>query len=239
MRLEVKGGGGDRSGGGRVLEEAGFRGSSGFGAEVRNGLGRPTTSDISASSPRFGSSRPACAVRLRSRRGPRPAFVSDGAAFGFLRLGSSISARAGRPSVTSGNVRGSWQGTVSPPSLSGAGIISPKMKREGNTADFCPLESRGAGDCRDWRRRTPSQQWGDKQNQPVLPQRRFRKFRSRRYQAHLAVQGEGCLQVRETDSSWAGQGQGPALGSAQAAERTAGSAVAWILGLLPSWPKAG
>lgn len=28
----------------------GFRGSSGFGAEVRNGLGRPTTSDISASS---------------------------------------------------------------------------------------------------------------------------------------------------------------------------------------------
>lgn len=118
-------------------------------------------------------------------------------------------------------------------------ITSPKMKRKGNTADFCPLESQGAGDCRDWRRRTPSQQWGDKQNQPVLPQRRFRKFRSRRYQAHLAVQGEGCLQVRETDSSWAGQGQGPALGSAQAAERTAGSAVAWILGLLPSWPKAG
>lgn len=106
----MKGGGGDRSGGGRVLEEAGFRGSSGFGAEVRNGLGRPSTSDISASSPRFGSSRPACAVRLRSRRSPRPALVSDGAEFGFLRLGSSISARGGVPRSLPGTFAGPGRG---------------------------------------------------------------------------------------------------------------------------------
>lgn len=100
----------------------GFRGNSSFGGEVRNGLGRPTTSGISAACPlRLFPPGLRCAPAQ-----PPPPCVAPrwDLGIGLLRLGSGISVSAGRPAVTSGDALGSWEGAVPPPSLSGADVVA-------------------------------------------------------------------------------------------------------------------
>lgn len=103
-----------------MYRSLGFRGSSGFGAEVRNGPGRPTTSAISA----------ACQLRLfppglRCAPAQPPTTSLPRVAqrwslgFGLFRLGSSTSACPGVSWSLPGKLANTGR-AVSPPSLSGA-----------------------------------------------------------------------------------------------------------------------
>lgn len=124
----------------------GFCGSGGFGAEVRNGLGLPTTSEISAaSSLRLFPPGLLCAPAQPQPPLPpsslSPPSVAQlwGLEFGYFRLVSSISASAIVSRSLPGTLTGPRQGA---PSLSraDAGCFT-----SGTAIPTCPTADRGGG----------------------------------------------------------------------------------------------